>query len=232
MKAIYRNITAITVVCNTPLLIQRMYKAFRKYHSLMKMIIVDCSDKGNACQKVLNTICCEETTVYRANKNIGHAKGLNFGISKSTTPYVLIMDSDTEMIKSPVKEMFSLIGNNYGVGWITEVGKDGYDFGTWAYHKTPVKYLHPYFALINLEEFYKHPPFVHHGAPAYKAMLDLHLKKQSYKLINFPGLTGHTNGIGANWKSQPAEYVIHDFGGTREQLRKEGREEIEGKWEF
>ena len=228
----FRDITAITVVCNTPLLIQRMYKAFRKYHSLMKMIIVDCSDKGNACQKVLNTICCEETTVYRANKNIGHAKGLNFAISKSTTPYVLIMDSDTEMIKSPVREMADLIGNNYGVGWITEVGKDGYDFGTWAYHKTPVKYLHPYFALINVEEFYKHPPFVHHGAPAYKAMLDLHLKKQSHKLINFPGLTGHTNGIGANWKAQPAEYIIHDFGGTREQLRKEGREEIEGTWEF
>lgn len=231
--AIYNDITAVCVACNTPLLIRRMYRAFRHFHSLIKMIIVDASDKSNACQRILDTICCEKTTVYRFNKNIGHGKGLNFGISKVQTKYVLIMDSDTEIIKSPVKEMYDLMGKGiYGIGWVTEIGKDGYDFGTWAYHRVPVKYLHPYFALINVEEFYKHPPFVHHGAPAYKAMLDLHLKKQSYKLINFAGLTGHTNGVGANWIGRPAEYVIHDFGGTRNELKRMGREEIEGKWEF
>jgi len=227
-----RDITAITVVCNTPDLVRRMYEAFRHFHPHMKVIIIDNSDNGNACQKYLNNICCEQTIVYRFNKNIGHGKGLNYGISKAETPYVLIMDSDTEMLKSPVKEMLRLMkGDVYGVGWITEVGKDGYDFGTWAYHKVPVKYLHPYFALLSVEEFYKYPPFVHHGAPFYKTMLHLHNRNLSHKLVDFPGLTG-APGMCIDWNEEDSEYIKHDFGGTRHQLKREGREEIEWKWEY
>jgi glycosyltransferase involved in cell wall biosynthesis len=199
----------------------------------MKMIIIDNSDSGNICQKYLNNICSSVTTVYRFNRNLGHAFGLNFAILKATTDYLLIMDSDTQMIKSPVKKMLRLMDNEtYGVGWITEIGKDGYDFGTWNHHKIPIKYLHPYFCIINRNWFYRFPPFVHHGAPWYKAANALHNSDQLWRIKSFPGLTGHTEGRGANWVGTPCEYVLHPYGGTRMQLKKEGREEIEGKWEL
>jgi glycosyltransferase involved in cell wall biosynthesis len=210
-----------------------MYIAFRKFHPYMPLVIIDNSDPGDPTQLYLNDICSRETLVYRMNKNIGHAKGLNLGISKSKTPYVLIMDSDSEIIKSPVLGMAEMMDKDtYGVGWVTEIGRDGYDFGTWPHHKEPIKYLHPYFCLINLNWFMKFPPFAHHGAPFYKAAVALHDTKQSWRIRQLPGLTGHTSGIGANWKGTPSKYVNHPFGGTRAVLKSMGRKEIEGRWEF
>lgn len=225
-------ITAITVVCNTKNFIEKMYRSFRHFHPDMKLIIVDNSDPGNVCQKYLNDICSKNTIVYRFNKNMGHAFGLNFGIGKTTTDYVLLMDSDTQIIKSPVKKMREMMDKDtYGVGWVTEIEKTGYDFGTFT-GKDPVKYLHPYFCLINRMWFYHFPPFVHHGAPWTKAANALKNSGESWRIKQFPGLNGHTEGRGANWEGTPSEYVLHPFGGTRMQLKQEGREEIEGKWEF
>lgn len=231
MKVIYRDITAITVCCNTRDLMRKMYENFRKYHSLMKMIVIDCSDKGNVCQKYLDQICSEQTTVYRFNKNVGHGRGLNFGIARATTPYVVIMDTDTLILKSPLREMMNLMDKEtYGVGWVTEIGRDGYDFGTFKTQTEAIKYLHPYFALINVEQFRRYVPFCHHGAPWYKTAVQMHDRKESWRLKNF--LTGHTSGHGANWTGTPSEWVQHDFGGTRIALRRMGRKEVEGKWEF
>lgn len=210
---------------------QRMYETFRRFHPLMWMIIVDNSDKGDDCQKYLDIICSENTTVYRLNKNIGHGPGLNYAISKVSTEYVLLMDTDTVILKSPVSEMIKLMdADTYGVGWVTEIGRDGYDYGTFKSQKEPIKYLHPYFALISIEQFNRYIPFCHHGAPWYKTAVEMHDMGHSWMLKNF--LTGHTSGHGANWTGTPSQWVQHDFGGTRVELRKQGRKEVEGKWEF
>jgi len=233
MKAGFRDITAVTAICNTRDLVERMYKAFREFHPDIKMIILDNSDKDHECQEYLNSINSYKTTIYRFNKNHGHARAVNYGLNKVTTGLALLMDSDTVMLKSPLCGMLKLMDNDsYGVGWITEIGRDGYDFGTWKSQKVPIKYLHPYFCLLNMNEFRKYPPLVHHGNPFVQTMIRLHDLGLSDKLVSFPGLTGHTNGKGSNWTGTSSEYVQHDFGGTRSELRKNGREEIEGCWEY
>lgn len=227
-----KDITAITVVCNTPDLMKRMYKAFRKFHPNMMLYVIDNSDKGNECREYLDNISSTKTRVYRFNKNIGHGRGLNFGICMTETPYALIMDSDTVILKDPVKEMMKLMTKGvYGVGWISQIGKDGYDYGTFKHHKVPVKYLHPYFCLLSVEEYSMFPHFVHHGAPFYKTMVYLHDHNLTHKLIPFPGLTGGP-GMTINWNERESEYVRHDFGGTRIALREMGRKEIEEGWAF
>ena len=232
MKAGYSDITALTAVCNTKDYIERMYNAFREFHPGMKLIILDNSDTGHPCQEYLNNIA-GEVELYRFSYNCGHAKALNFGMKKVSTKYVLIMDSDTKILKTPVPGMLDLMTpETYGVGWITEIGRDGYDFGTFKTQHERIKYLHPYFCLINVSQFNKYQPFAHHGNPFVRTMVQLHDLKLSHKLVSFPGLTGHTNGKGSNWIGTPSEYVQHDFGGTRMELRKQGRQEIEGKWEY
>lgn len=232
MKAGYNVITALTAVCNTKDYIERMYNAFRAFHPGMKLIILDNSDTGHPCQEYLNSIA-GEVELYRFSYNCGHAKALNFGMKKVTTKYALIMDSDTKILKSPVPGMLDLMTpETYGVGWITEIGRDGYDFGTFKTQHERIKYLHPYFCLVNVKQFFKYQPFTHHGNPFVRTMVQLHDMNLSHKLVFFPGLTGHTNGKGSNWIGTPSEYVQHDFGGTRMELRKQGRQEIEGKWEY
>jgi len=227
------DITAVTVVCNTRVIFSKMYTAFRFHHPTMRLIIIDNSDRTNDCSGYVRRLGSNNTIVKQYGRNLGHGRGLNNGISFVRTPLALIMDSDTVMIKSPLPEMLNLMDEEtYGVGWIYNVGKDGYDFGTFKHHKTPIPYLHPYFALLSVSEFYKYPPFVHHGAPFFKTMVDIYKKGLSDKILKrFDGLTGHTSGQGINWIGKPSEYIQHDFGGTRKEMKKLGRLEIEGNWE-
>jgi len=232
MKAGLNNITAITAVCNTLSLIERMYSAFRKFHPDIELIIVDNSDTGHPCREYLHSIASLNTHIFLSYGNLGHAKALHFAIGLVKTKYAILMDSDTVMLKSPLVGMLRLLKEDtYGVGWITEIGRDGYDFGTFKTQREPVKYLHPYFCLINVAQYKKYMPLIHHGNPFTKTMIQLHDLNLSHKLVPFPGLTGHTTGKGSNWVGTPSEYVQHDFGGTRMELRKAGRQEIEGKWE-
>jgi hypothetical protein len=48
-----------------------------------------------------------------------------------------------------------------------------------------IKYLHPYFALINKEMYKRFKPFYHHGAPCLNAMKDINNKGLQNKLIHF-----------------------------------------------
>lgn len=221
-------ITGITVNYNTPQLLERAYNSVRRWHNF-PIIIIDGSD--NTESKKLQA---ENTTVVFTGHNIGHGRGLDMGLRLCKTPYALIFDSDIEMLRTPVKNMMKYMNENvYGVGWITHIGDDGFDYGTpGRNHMNKIPYLHPYFALINVDNYSRFEPFVHHGAPAYKAMKHLYNEGFSDMLIQHPYITGHTSGEGWNWTGKPNKYVKHNFGGTRSCNKLRGFYEITGKWEL
>jgi glycosyltransferase involved in cell wall biosynthesis len=226
------QITAIVVTYNTKKIFQSAYESFRKFHPFMLLIIVDGSSADDPCYKYIDSLPKEYNQVHHLS-NIGHGRGMHYGLRQCRTLYALIFDSDIIMLKSPVQKMLELMTSDvYGIGWIYNIGRDGYDFGTPGFnHKDAIPYLHPYFMLINGYQYFKFHRFVHHGAPCYKAMVDLYDKKQSWRLLSFSGLTGHTRGEGINWKAMPNEYIQHDFGGTRRNNLLFGKEEIDGNWE-
>ena len=225
------DITGITVVYNTKDLLQRAYKSVRKFHRTMPIIIIDGSDDKD-CAEYVRSLSSDYTVVIQPGYNIGHGKGMDMGIRMVRTRYAMLFDTDIVMLKSPVAEMISMMkDDSFGIGWVTEIGKDGFDFGTFRTHKTPVKYLHPYFHIIDVINYSKYMPYCHHGAPCYKTAIDIHIRNQSDRLIQFPGLTGHTSGKGANWVGKPNEWIQHDFGGTRRSNKRSNKLEIPGKWE-
>ncbi len=221
-------ITALTVNYNTPDLIDRSYRSIRRHHRDMSVIIIDGSDDRTS--EMYND---HNTKVVFAGHNIGHGRGLHMGLTLCWTPLALIFDSDIEMLKSPVEDMIDCMEHDtYGVGWVYYIGEDGVDYGTpGKKHKKKIPYLHPYFALINVRQYFMYKPFVHHGAPCYQAMIDIYKKNASHKLINHPLITGHTSGEGINWKGRHNEYIRHDFGGTRMANRQKGLPEINKNWE-
>ncbi len=228
------DITAITVSCNTKDLLMKSYTSFRLHHPDIPMVIIDGSARNNPCFLYSSSLKSDKTQVINYGKNIGHGLGMDYGIEQIKTPLTVIFDTDVIIKKSPLLQMVQLMDDStFGVGWITEIGKDGYDFGTFKHHKNPIKYLHPYFHLINISQYKKYYPYVHHGAPCYKTMVDIYNRGLSDRvLISFSGLTGHTSGRGINWVGKPSDYVQHDFGGTRTAMKKLGKLEIEGKWEL
>jgi hypothetical protein len=226
--------TGIVVVYNTKEIFQRAYESIRQHLPALPLIIVDGSEVKNPCAEYVNSLRSPLNTVYQLGYNIGHGRGMHYGLTRCTTKTALLFDSDIVMLKNPITEMASLLGCfTYGVGWVYAIGRDGFDYGTPARgHITPIPYLHPYFMLLNMRQYFNFAPFVHHGAPCYKAMIDIFDRGLSKELVvPFSGLTGHTSGQGANWTGKPNEYIRHDFGGTRKANKMVGKNEIIGRWE-
>ena len=166
--------------------------------------------------------------------NIGHGRGMHFGIERCETPLALIFDSDVEFIKSPVAEMLKMMTpETYGVGYVEKTAYDGFEYGAKPEHRgRPFMYmLHPFFHLLQISQYRRFQPYVHHGAPAFKAALDIHKKGLTSKIIKiFPGL-GHTSGKGWVWDAVPPVWIRHDTAGTRTMRIKRGQRDIEGRWE-
>lgn len=227
-------ITAITVCYNSKELFERAYNSVRKFHPGMKIIIVDGSDRKDLCRQYVLSLASSNNLILQPFYNIGHGRGINLALSRVETPYVLIFDSDIEMLKSPIQSMLDMMEDDtYGVGYIEKTDLGGFDFGARPDQMKygSMRYLHPYFCLIQLKEYRKYAPFIHHGAPAVNTCLDIYNRGLSDKVIKeFPGL-GHSSGTGFSWTSEPREFVLHNTAGTRTARREKGLLEIEGAWE-
>ncbi|MDD5540159.1 MAG: glycosyltransferase family 2 protein [Candidatus Marinimicrobia bacterium] len=229
----FPQITGITVCQNTKDLMQRAYESVRRFHPDMPIIIIDGSDANDPCYFYTRSLQSNLTTVIQPGYNIGHGRGMCLGIDEAQTPYALIFDSDIEMLKSPVDAMFAMMeSDTFGVGYIEKTGYDGYEYGANLIHEHQgwMRMLHPYFHLINIANYRKFHPYVHHGAPTYLTCFDIHKRGLSDKIIKeFPGL-GHSSGKGWVWEGKPREFIRHDPAGTRSERVKRGLGEIEPGW--
>jgi len=228
------NITGITVVQDTKDLIKRAYNSVRKFHPAMPIVIIDGSSPADPCASYVKSLASEVTTVVSLGYNIGHGRGMCMGIDKTETQYALIFDSDVEMLKSPVQAMREMMEEDtFGVGYIEgKTAFDGFEWG-WPGHNTPgewMSYLHPFFQLIDIRNYRKYYPYVHHGAPCYLTMLDIHKRGLSDRILKqFPGL-GHSSGKGLNWTGTPREHIRHNPGSTIKARTGEDARKIEGGW--
>ncbi len=213
------NITGAVVTHNTKDLFQRCYESIRKFHPDMQIIIIDCSDESDGCFKYVSSLPDDNTKVTHASYNVGHGRGIKHALSLINTQYALIFDSDIMMNDSPVEKMLSKMTDGvYGVGEVAQTDLGGFGFGERKEMIScgPMRYLQPFFCLIDINEYKKYRPFIHHGAPAVSTCLDIHRRGIAEEVIKeFP----------------VREYIRHDFYGTRGVRVKKGLPEIEGAWE-
>lgn len=233
MQNFTQDITGVTVCYNSRDLIARAYESVRQFHPEMLIIIVDGSDAGNPCREYVKTLTGPYTMLMLCNTNVGHGRGMDMAIKQIKTRYALIFDSDIVMLKSPVEQMLAMMEpDTFGVGYTEPAGEDGFEYGAHPHHKreTVTRYLHPYFQLIQVSEYFKFPPYCHHGAPCLHTMNAIKRAGLSDKIIKeFPGL-GHSSSAGWNWTGSPKEWIQHDTRGTRDIRTRSGKPEIEGGW--
>jgi len=211
------------------------FESVRHFHPDMQIIIIDGSTPDDPCFSYVRTLASDVTTVGQAGYNIGHGKGMDTAIRMCKTNFALIFDSDIVMLKSPVQLMLNMMEDDtLGVGYMEKTGFDGYEYGAKPHHKIQgfMYMMHPFFHMIQIKEYFKYHPYVHHGAPCYKTALDVHnkgLTDKVYKIL--PGL-GHTHGKGWCWSPVPGEWIRHDTAGTRKDRVRRGKQEIEPGWEY
>lgn len=214
-------ITGITVCWNTKDLIERAYNSIRKFYPAMPIIIIDGSDAGDPCAAYVRGLASDITTVVPLGYNIGHGRGMCMGIEKAKTPYALIFDSDIELLEPCIPAMLAMMeADTFGVGYIEDIGYDGFRYKIHPHPEGPLPCLHPYFQLIDIRNYKKFHPYVHHGMPVYLTMLDIHKKGLSGKILKqFPGLVNNVHAI--------VEHHSSGTGGMRIAL---GLTHIEGPW--
>lgn len=154
----------VIVSYNVPKIITRAVKSIKPY--VDDVIVVDHSDIHNPAYKEADKL---GVRVIHTGRNRGHGPGLDIGIRKLETDYVITMDSDA-YIKDPdiIKRMKSKMNDDvYGVGYVID--------------RLGIDYLHPYFALISRKAYLRYSPYINHGAPCLDAMKSIHGKM---KVIN------------------------------------------------
>lgn len=204
-------VTGITVCYDTRVLMQKAYESVRRFYPDMPIIIIDCSETKNSCYAYVQSLASELTTVIHPGKNIGHGPGMNMGINYCRTRYALMFDTDAELLEPCVGDMLAMMEEDtFGVGYVIPTALGG--FGTtYSYPPEPtpkdgnwMPYLHPYFQLIDTQNYKKYAPYKHSGAPCTPTMRDIYNKGLGWKIIKqFKDMTNGT-----------PKYVKHDGGGT------------------
>ena len=215
-----QDITGIVVCYNTKGFMEIAYNSIRKFYPNLPIMIINGSDLESSCTPYLYSISSKITKIVTIGYNIGHGRGLDYGIKKVKTKYALLFDSDIRMLKPPINNMLKLMKKgSFGVGSVMKIGYDGNNCGKSLHHKDEgcLSYLHPFFQIINVSNYKKYHRYVHHGAPCYLTMIDIHKRKLSKKiLINFP----------------VHDFVEHYNRGTRNYRRSKGMSQIPGGWEL
>ena len=174
------NIEIISVNYNTPDLIIRMIKSVRKHIS--ERIAIHIIDGSS--MPIDELLKLEKQDKYlkitKFDYNIHHGRGMHYGIINSKAKYVLILDSDSVVIKNGALDyLFGLMLDDvYGVGQIINIDCHGVN------SVDGIPYLHPKFMLISVYEYKKYNQFINHGAPCIKAMFDIYNNGLTTKLIN------------------------------------------------
>jgi len=179
------SLTMLTVNYNTPNLLMRLVKSFRKHYDF-DVFIVDGSSSYNY-QKIKN-LESETTKIYHFEKNFGHGPGISYGIERITTDQILLVDSDSYFLAHGlIEELQSQIDENtYGVGWIMDLPNG-------------VKYIHPCCALLNRQVALQWPLPIQDGAPMLKPMTEISKQKKTAILKHF---------------ENNAPYFVHEWNGT------------------
>jgi len=170
-----QDITALVVSYKAKESLKTAYISLRKFYPIIPLIIIEGSPDLHSCLLYSKSLERSDlhTVVYDMDYNIGHGRGMEVGICLSKTRYVLIFDSDIEIITPCIEKMLELFDDN-----VVAVG-ERYTMGIKGIRNVDVAYVHPWFHIIDREMYFKYFPYVHSGAPTHIHNADIYLRGHS-----------------------------------------------------
>ena len=137
MKKLNSDFTIILVSFKSK---EKVFKLVSKLKKNIKIIIIENSN-DKSLEKKLNKL--KNISFYYPNCNKGFAAGLNYGVKKAKTKYILYLDIDTKINSSQIKKLFKKIKNtdNFGVVTAKVKGQNYKDLILGKDKKTKMKYV-------------------------------------------------------------------------------------------
>lgn len=189
------NLSGVVVNYNTPYLLVKAIESIRKFYDF-PIIVIDGSPEP--CE--LNIPNVDKIDV---GYNIGHGLGMDLGIKKAKTDYILTFDTDIEMKTPCLEDMLDKIGDNYSIGkaYYIPITGEFYKSNPDLFPDTDsVKMTHPSFQIVNKQQYLKYAPYISDGAPTVLSYHDLNRRGKQDLMIDYPVL----------------DYVYHRNAGTRD----------------
>jgi hypothetical protein len=180
------NIEIVSVHYKTPEYIYEQYESVRKFYPSHKYRIIDGSDDK---KKYFEDLESKDPnfSVERKGYNIHHGPGMDYAIKTSKMDYLFIIDSDISLIKPTIEKMMEVF-KGYSVGLkliMDSTGHEHYQKPERPKENFIYEYVHPYCMLISKKRYLDFHPFIKHGSPCIRAMIDIHNKKKQEELVDF-----------------------------------------------
>lgn len=163
------EVAVVTVHYNTPVLLWRLLRSVRRFYPRLPVTVIDGSDRrlDRLCSRVIGQSFGADVDVI--GHNIHHGPGLDRGIRRSSAEFVVVVDTDVELIRPGFIEAALNCMGDFGVGGVQWVDGDGKDVNEGE--GTP--YLHPRLAMIRRDAYLAGPTAIRHGAPFLPVMQHL-----------------------------------------------------------
>jgi len=194
----------LTIVINTFQSEEIINECISSIESQYKILVIENSDNKDfkeSLEKKYQNVNC-----YLTGKNLGYAKGNNFGLAKVKSKYALILNPDAKVEKDTINNFF-LTANKFRnfsiIGPAKQEEYSKYDLNNEKNVTFEVNYLKGFAMFLNLEEF-KNIGFFDENFFIYLEEIDLcmRLKKNNKKIyldkniiINHLGGSSHNEAI-------------------------------------
>lgn len=222
------SVEILVVSYNKSNLIQQLIQSYFKYnYNKYKLHIIDGSIIKEEKEKIKEICKNNNIKLTLFDYNIHHGPGLHYGILKSDSTYLFLMDSDALFIKEGLIEKLLIeIENHFGIGKIEYVNKDG-----WNVEKSnnSINYLHPNCCLISKEKYLSNYSLRLHGAPFITTMSKLNTTlKEFIDLNNYVnrGTQGTCKEFGYNLKHEKISVIMASYLGEYPRCAKNREEKF------
>lgn len=117
------NLSIVILSYNTPELMKDCVNSLENFYKKefaekkIEVIIVDNKSEKENFEKIEKFAKSKSFIKFIANsENVGFGKGCNLGASKALAPYVLFLNSDTEVLDGNLLEMSEFLDKNHDIG--------------------------------------------------------------------------------------------------------------------
>jgi hypothetical protein len=182
--------TTLTIINHrTPDLVDRAIGSVRKFYPSIPVLLID---NGSHDVKSVSVMTAwrdrfpQHTELLLNAANLHHGPAIDQAMRHASTPFLLFLDSDCEVLKGGfLEQMLHLASSsplNYAIGKRTWMDRRGFDLSPGTAGTIP--YIRPICMLVRRETYLSLPRAERHGAPCLANMREA--ARRGYRVIDFP----------------------------------------------
>jgi len=182
-------VTVVIINHKTPDLLERAISSLRTFYSSVPVLMIDNGSHDGSSVAVMTEWKSrhpQHTELLLNPENLHHGPAIDQAIRHASTPFVLFLDSDCEVLRSGFIELMLQQARtsslNYAVGKRIWMDQRGFDLRTNSSGAIP--YVRPICMVIRREVYLTLPRAQRHGAPCLANMQEA--VRRGYLLVDFP----------------------------------------------